>query len=321
MQELRRVIALAAPHSAPVLISGETGTGKELAARTLHALSPRADRPFVAVNCAAVPDSLLESELFGHERGAFTGALARRAGYFELADGGTIFLDEITEMSPALQAKYLRVLENRIVRRVGGSDEFTVDVRIIAATNHEVASAVDRGKLREDLYYRLSVISLPIPPLRERVSDIPLLVDAFVAEANEQYHRRVRTVEEAAMRCLQAHSWPGNVRELRNVVQRAVIAAQDDRITLEYLRLGSRVEASNPGDTVVLPLGITLNDAQRKLTLRTLESVNGNKTRAARILGLTVKTLQNKLRRWQVDPPPGSAPSERRIREGTAVGA
>jgi DNA-binding NtrC family response regulator len=218
MQDVYRLIELAAPSSAPVLISGETGTGKELVARTIHQLSPRAKGSFVAVNCSAVPESLLESELFGHEKGAFTGALARRAGYFELADGGTIFLDEITEMSPALQAKYLRILQDGVVRRLGGGAELQVDVRIIAATNKDATKAVRDGTFREDLYYRVNVLNIPVPPLRRRMEDLPLLVEAFIAQFNEKYGRQVRAADEATMELLRAHAWPGNVRELRNVV-------------------------------------------------------------------------------------------------------
>ncbi len=300
MQEVYRLIELAAPSPAPVLISGETGTGKELVARTIHQLSPRAKGPFVAVNCSAVPESLLESELFGHEKGAFTGAQGRRAGYFELADAGTIFLDEITEMSPALQAKYLRTLQDGAVRRVGGSSEFKVDVRIMAATNKDAEKAVRDGTLREDLYYRVNVLNISMPPLRGRVDDLPLLIEAFLSEFNEKYERRVKAVDEAAMKLLGEHSWPGNVRELRNVIERAVIACDGDQLSAESLPLGpareARVERS---DAVVLPLGTTLEAGERELILRTLESVNNNKTRAAQVLGTTPKTLHNKARRWR----------------------
>ena len=304
MQEVYRVIELAAPTSAPVLISGETGTGKELVARTIHQLSPRAKGPFVAVNCSAVPESLLESELFGHEKGAFTGALARRAGYFELADSGTIFLDEITEMSPALQAKYLRILQDGSVRRIGGNSEFKVDVRIMAATNKDATKAVRDGTLREDLYYRVNVLSIPMPPLRNRVEDIPVLIEAFVGEFNDKYGKKIKGVEEAAMKLLREHPWPGNVRELRNVIERAVVACEDDLITQQVVPMapGREVGVSQAtGSMVVLPLGTTLEDGERELILRTLESVNNNKTRAAQILGTTPKTLHNKARRWRAE--------------------
>ncbi len=300
MQEVYRLIELAAPSSAPVLISGETGTGKEVVARTIHQLSPRGKGPFVAVNCSAVPESLLESELFGHEKGAFTGAQARRAGYFELADAGTIFLDEITEMSSALQAKYLRVLQDGAVRRVGGSSQFQVDVRIIAATNKDAVKAVREGTFREDLYYRVNVLNISMPPLRGRAEDIPLLVEAFLTEFNEKYQKHVKALDEAAMKLLREHAWPGNVRELRNVLERAVVASDGDLITPECMPLAP-VRGARPDrtDVVVLPLGTTLDDGERELILRTLESVNNNKTRAAEILGTTPKTLHNKARRWK----------------------
>ncbi len=310
MQEVYRQIELAGPTAAPVLISGETGTGKELVARTIHQLSPRAGGPFVAVNCSAVPESLLESELFGHEKGAFTGALARRAGYFELADGGTIFLDEITEMSPALQAKYLRILQDGVIRRLASKDEVKVNVRIIAATNKDATQAVQDGSFREDLYYRVNVLSIALPPLRRRPEDIPILLEAFVAEFNQKYDRRVKSVDEAAMTLLRRHSWPGNVRELRNTVERAVVACEGDLITPQCLPLAPRVETraaeAQDADAVVLPLGTTLDDGERTLILRTLESVKNNKTRAADILGTTPKTLHNKLRRYNT---PSGEPS------------
>jgi DNA-binding NtrC family response regulator len=302
MQEVYRLIELAAPSSAPVLVSGETGTGKELVARTIHQLSPRAKGAFVAVNCSAVPESLLESELFGHEKGAFTGALARRAGYFELADGGTIFLDEITEMSPALQAKYLRILQDGVVRRLGGSSELQVDVRIIAATNKDAAKAVKDGTFREDLYYRVNVLNIPVPPLRRRVEDIPLLVEAFISQFNEKYGRQVKATDEATMELLRAHAWPGNVRELRNVIERAVVACEGDLITAQTIPLvpvrDTATDQHRP-DAVILPVGTTLEAGERELIERTLESVNNNKTKAARILGTTPKTLHNKTVRWR----------------------
>jgi transcriptional regulator with PAS, ATPase and Fis domain len=300
MQEVYRLIEMAAPSPAPVLILGETGTGKELVARTIHQMSQRAKGPFVAVNCSAIPETLLESELFGHEKGAFTGAMARRPGYFELADGGTIFLDEIAEMSSNLQAKYLRVLQDSQVRRVGGHDEIGVDVRVVAATNKDVVKAVQEGAFREDLYYRVNVLTIPLPPLRRRPEDIALLADAFIAEFNEKYGRQVRSVDGAALKLLADHSWPGNVRELRNVIERAVVSCEDGLITPECLPL-SPLGAAQPerANVVVLPLGTTLDDGERELILRTLASVNNNKTRAAEILGTTPKTLHNKARRWR----------------------
>jgi DNA-binding NtrC family response regulator len=300
MQEVYRLVEMAAPSPAPVLVLGETGTGTELVARTIHQLSQRAKGPFIAVNCSAIPETLLESELFGHEKGAFTGALSRRPGYFELADGGTIFLDEIAEMSSNLQAKYLRVLQDGQVRRVGGHEEVQVDVRVIAATNKDVVKAVQDGVFREDLYYRVNVLTIPLPPLRRRAEDIPLLADVFIAEFNDKYARQVRGLDEPALKLLGEHSWPGNVRELRNVIERAVVSCEDGLITLDCLPLAPLgTTAPDRANVVVLPVGTTLDDGERELILRTLRSVNNNKTRAALILGTTPKTLHNKARRWR----------------------
>jgi DNA-binding NtrC family response regulator len=300
MQDVYRLVELAAPSPAPVLVLGETGTGKELVARTIHQLSQRAKGPFVAVNCSAIPETLLESELFGHEKGAFTGAISRRAGYFELADGGTIFLDEIAEMSPNLQAKYLRVLQDNQVRRVGGHDEVAVDVRVICATNKDPMKAVQDGAFREDLYYRVNVLTISVPPLRRRVEDIPVLAEAFVAEFNEKYARRVHGLDEAALKLLREHGWPGNVRELRNVIERAVVSCEEGPITVDCLPLAPLgAQPTERANVVVLPVGTTLDEGEKQLILRTLQSVKNNKTRAAQILGTTPKTLHNKARRWR----------------------
>jgi len=300
MQEIYRLIEMAAPSPAPVLILGETGTGKELVARTIHELSQRAKGPFVAVNCSAIPETLLESELFGHEKGAFTGAMARRPGYFELADGGTIFLDEIAEMSSNLQAKYLRVLQDSQVRRIGGHDEVAVDVRVVCATNKDVVKAVQEGAFREDLYYRVNVLTIPLPPLRRRPEDIPLLAEAFMTEFNDKYQRQVRGIDEAALKLLREHAWPGNVRELRNAIERAVVSCEDGLITADCLPIAPLgAQPTERANVVVLPVGTTLDDGEKQLILRTLQSVNNNKTRAAEILGTTPKTLHNKARRWR----------------------
>jgi DNA-binding NtrC family response regulator len=300
MQEVYRLIEAAAGSPAPVLVLGETGTGKELVARTIHQLSPQCHGPFVAVNCSAIPETLLESELFGHEKGAFTGALARRPGYFELADGGTIFLDEIAEMSSSLQAKYLRVLQDSQVRRIGGHDEVQVDVRVVAATNRDVVKAVQEGAFREDLYYRVNVLTIPLPPLRRRPEDIPLLADAFIAEFNDKYARQVRGIDDRSLALLGEHAWPGNVRELRNVIERAVVCCEDGLITPDCLPLAPLgAPPAERANVVVLPVGTTLEDGERELITRTLQSVNNNKTRAAQILGTTPKTLHNKARRWR----------------------
>ena len=300
MQEVYRLIELAGPTPAPVLIWGETGTGKEMVARTLHERSPRAAGPFVAVNCAAIPETLLESEIFGHERGAFTGAFERRAGCFELASGGTLLLDEIAEMAPATQAKFLRILQEGTVRRLGGKGEIAVDVRVLAATNKEPARAVKDGRFREDLFYRLNVFSIGIAPLRERPEDIPLLVDAFLEEFNTRYKRQVKSVDEDARRMLLEHAWPGNGRELRNVIERAVVVCDGDLLAARHLppELAAHTMAASrdPADP---PAGTSLDEAEKRLILKTLETTGGNKTRAAEILGISVRTLHNKLHRYR----------------------
>jgi len=299
MQEVYRLIDLAAPTSAPVLISGESGTGKELVAHILHELSPRGQRAFVAVNCSAIPESLLESEIFGHERGAFTGAMERRVGCFELANEGTIFLDEIAEMSTATQAKFLRILEDSTVRRLGGKQEIKIDVRVLAATNKDPSKAIKDGALREDLYYRLNVFTLPLPALRERGEDIPLLIQAFVEELNVKYEKRIKSVDEAALQALLRHPWPGNVRELRNTIERAMIVCETDLIASRHLPPSITSEIKDDGpDSITVPLGISLEEAERDLIRRTLASVNNNKTKAAEILGISLKTLHNKLHRY-----------------------
>jgi DNA-binding NtrC family response regulator len=301
MQEIYRVIEQAASTSAPVLISGESGTGKELAARTIHALSARRKGPFVAINCGAIPETLLESELFGHERGAFTGAVERRAGYFELADGGTLFLDEIAEMSAALQAKYLRVLQDGVVRRLGGRTELKVDVRIIAATNKDPREAIKQGAFREDLYYRLNVFSFTMPPLRVRERDIPLLAEAFVAEFAAKYDRAAKALSTEAMETLGRHRWPGNVRELRNCIERAVVGSTGLELTSDHLPLdvAPLPEAGAPAGPGPSHPPLSLDDAERVHILRTLAALGSNKTRTADSLGISLKTLHNKLRRYR----------------------
>jgi DNA-binding NtrC family response regulator len=299
IRSLYRVIEQAAPTAASVLIWGESGTGKELVAQTIHELSPRASFPFVAINCAAIPETLLESEIFGHEKGAFTGAHDRRTGVFELAHRGTLFLDEIAEMMPATQVKLLRVLQERTFRRLGGRQEQTVDVRVIAATNRDPAEAVRDGKLREDLYYRLNVFTIDLPPLRERRADIPLLVQTFLNEFNTRNNKAVRAVDQEAMYLLERYPWPGNIRELRNVIERATILAEGDFIEARHLPppVVSRSEQTLP--TVTLAPGTTVDEAERRLILLTLEHTRNNKTRAAEILGISLKTLHNKLNRMK----------------------
>jgi DNA-binding NtrC family response regulator len=295
MRKVYQVIEQAAPTSASVLIWGESGTGKELVAKTIHQLSPRAQQPFVPINCAAIPETLLESEIFGHEKGAFTGASERREGCFELADRGTLFLDEIAEMTPATQVKLLRVLQERAFRRLGGRNEQTVDVRVIAATNVTPMEAVKKGKLREDLFYRLNVFAIELPTLRQRKDDLPLLIQSFITEFNGRNNKRVAAVDASAMRMLEQYGWPGNVRELRNVIERAVILAPGEFIEAKHLPPLVTESSSSTTPTVALTPGITVEEAENRLILMTLEHTRDNKTRAAEILGISLKTLHNKL--------------------------
>jgi DNA-binding NtrC family response regulator len=297
MRKVYQIIEQAAPTGASVLISGESGTGKELVAQTMHQLSPRAQQPFVPINCAAIPETLLESEIFGHEKGAFTGATDRREGCFELADRGTLFLDEIAEMAPATQVKLLRVLQEQTFRRLGGRNEQTVDVRVIAATNVNPMEAVKSGRLREDLYYRLNVFCIDLPPLRQRKEDLPLLIQSFLAEFNPRNSKAVTAVDAAAMRILEQYNWPGNIRELRNVIERAVILSSSEFIETKHLPpLLAAVQAVS-APAISLEPGVTVEEAERRLILLTLEHTRDNKTRAAEILGISLKTLHNKLNR------------------------
>jgi len=302
MREVMRQVEVAAPTDATLLISGESGTGKELVARTVHMLSSRRKGAFVAVNCAAIPETLLESEIFGHEKGAFTGAVERRQGCFELADGGTLFLDEVAEMQPGTQAKFLRVLQEGQFRRLGAQSETHVNVRIVAATNKDPLKALQDGALREDLYYRLNVLPITVPPLRERMEDVPELVQAFLDEFNERHGRSVRGVDDDALDVLRRHRWPGNVRELRNVIERAVIVCSDDLVGAKHLPAFDEAPLPTVSGTaaeVVLSVGTTVEDAERELILRTLKQTGGNKTRAAVILGISLKTLHNKLHKYR----------------------
>jgi DNA-binding NtrC family response regulator len=297
MRRVYQTIEQAAPTQASVLIWGESGTGKELVAQTIHQLSPRAQMPFVPINCAAIPETLLESEIFGHEKGAFTGASDRREGCFELADNGTLFLDEIAEMTPATQVKLLRVLQEQKFRRLGGRQEQTVDVRVIAATNVNPGEAVKSGKLREDLYYRLNVFAIELPPLRQRKDDLSLLMQSFLAEFNERNKKAVSAIDPAAMRILEQYNWPGNVREVRNIIERAVILANGDFIEPKHLPPLVTDSPDVVKPTVALEPGTTVEEAERRLILMTLEHTRDNKTRAAEILGISLKTLHNKLNR------------------------
>ena len=307
MRKVYQVVEQAAPTTASVLISGESGTGKELVAQTIHQLSPRAQMPFVPINCAAIPETLLESEIFGHERGAFTGASERHEGCFELADRGTLFLDEIAEMTPATQVKLLRVLQERRFRRLGGRTEQAVDVRVITATNANPTEAVKNGRLREDLYYRLNVFAIELPPLRERKDDLPLLIQSFLAEFNGRNGKAVAAVDPAALRVLEQYDWPGNVRELRNVIERAVILSSGEFIETKHLPPSFTTSAA-PTPAVSLRPGMTIDEAERQLILLTIEHTRGNKTRAAEILGISLKTLHNKLNRLR-----GRAPGQQEV--------
>jgi len=300
MQELLEMISYVAATEATVLITGESGTGKELVAAELHKNSDRHDGPFVKVNCAALAETLLESELFGHEKGAFTGADRRREGKFVQADRGTLFLDEIGETTQAMQVKLLRVLQEHELQRVGGEETIKVDVRILAATNRDLAAEVKAGNFREDLYYRLNVVTLFVPPLRERKGDIPLLVAHFVSKFAEKNRRTVEAVTPRCMELLVQYGWPGNVRELENAIERGVILMRGDQLSEKSLPLPiQKQEESGSGGGIVAPAS-SLQEAERLMILQTLEETGGNKSEAARRLGITRKTLQNKLQRYDV---------------------
>ena len=271
-------------------------------AQTIHDLSPRAGQPYVGINCAAIPETLLESELFGHEKGAFTGAYDRRLGCFEMAHRGTLFLDEIAEMAPVMQVKLLRVLQERRFRRLGGRDELSVDVRVAAATNADPDEAVRSGRLREDLYYRLNVFAIALPPLRERLDDIPLLVQSFLEEFNARNRKAVKAVSPEALKALESYAWPGNVRELRNVIERATILAEGEFIERSHLPPPVAAGGAPPRALTLSP-GTTIEEAERRLIMLTLEYTGNNKTRAAEILGISLKTLHNKLNRFREENP------------------
>ena len=311
MREIFSLLQQAGPSKACVLITGESGTGKEMVARTIHKLSPRRAGPFIAINCAALPETLIESELFGHEKGSFTGASERRSGCFELAQHGTLLLDEIGEMPLPTQAKLLRILEDSKVRRLGGKAEFEVDVRVVAATNKVPDEAIRGGHLREDLFYRLNVFHIHLPPLRERKEDVKPISDALIADLNRKHDCRVNSISPDVFDALQRHNWPGNVRELRNVLERAVILAGEGAIEFRHIPAflqGRAVMAAaagaEPPQTVDDPasvrfqIGTTVEDAEKGLILRTLAFTNNNKTRAAEILGISLKTLHNKLKEY-----------------------
>lgn len=305
MQGLLDMLAMVAPSDATVLISGESGTGKELIARAIHANSRRNDGPFVAVNCAALSENLLESELFGHEKGAFTGADRRREGHFAHADGGTLFLDEIGEISPAMQVKLLRAIQEREFQRVGGDQSVRVDVRLVAATNKDLEKEVEAGRFRQDLYFRLNVVTLDMPPLRERVEDIPLLAAHFLARFSEKNHKQIKGFTPSAMGVLLKHAWPGNVRELENVVERAVVLLVGEYVSERELPPSLAGNAANAEEAAPAAslAGLSLDEVEKRAILQTLESCGGNKSEAARRLGVTRKTLHTKLARYGLAGP------------------
>ncbi len=302
MKAVFSLIERVAGSNVSVLVTGESGTGKELVARALHELSGRRNKPFVAVNCAAIPETLIESEIFGHERGAFTGAQERRAGCFELAEEGTLLLDEIGEMPAGTQAKLLRVLEDRKLRRLGSKQEVPVDVRVIAATNKDPEKAVATGELRGDLYYRLNVFNIQMPPLRTHPGDIRAIAEKMIADMNEKHGCRVEGLTPELLRKFELYRWPGNVRELRNTVERAVVLAGEGLLGLDDLPVGfgeAQAHTMPGSETAVhVEVGTTVDEAERQLILKTLESTHNNKTRAAEILGISTKTLQNKLKEY-----------------------
>ena len=297
MQRVFELVQKVAPANASVVITGESGTGKEIVARAIHSLSSRKERPFVALNCGAIPATLIESELFGYERGAFTGADQRRLGNFELAHGGTLFLDEIGELPLEMQGKFLRVLEERRFRRLGGKSEVEVDVRVICATNRDLKEEIKKGRFREDLYFRLHVFTIHLPPLKERREDVPLLVHHFIEKFNAETGKHVQGTSPGAMSVLQGYAWPGNIRELRNTVERAMILTDGDTIDEEHLPPDVR---PSHGEAAVLrvPLGVQLRDVEKDYILASLQRNGGNKARTAEMLGISEKTLYNKLNRY-----------------------
>ena len=320
MEELRQLIRKVARTQATVLIQGESGTGKELVARAIYRESPRAQAPFIKVNCAAIPENLIESEFFGHEKGAFTGALNKREGRFELAHGGTILLDEVSEISPQVQAKLLRVLQERELERVGGNRTIKVDVRVLATTNRNLEQSVDRKEFRQDLYFRLNVVPILVPPLRERLDDVPFLSQQFMKRFARKHGVRVAGISDACMRALQSHSWPGNVRELQNVIERAVIlCAEGEELQADQLGLASNPVASPAAPPSLLSPALvpepstgpapaeagssevaSLAEIEKQHILRTLKLSDDNRTHAATKLGLSIRTLRNKLHEYGV---------------------
>jgi Nif-specific regulatory protein len=295
MREVYQFIAKVASTDSTVLIRGESGTGKELVARAIHHNGPRAGKPFVAINCAALTETLLESELFGHEKGAFTGAVAQKKGKLEVADGGTLFLDEVAELAPTLQAKLLRVLQAREFERVGGTRPIKVDIRLMAATNKDLAAAIKAGTFRQDLYYRLNVVSLTMPPLRERREDIPLLARFFAAKYSQKCKRRIMGISAEARQCLMNYDWPGNVRELENAIERAVVMGSSDLICPEDLP-EAVLETESPTGAPITEFHEAVKQTKKQLILMAIEQTGGNYTEAAKLLGLHPNYLHRLIR-------------------------
>jgi two-component system response regulator AtoC len=299
MQRVYNLVEMVADSDVTVLLTGESGTGKELISRAIHHKSPRAGGPFITMNCGALPDNLFESELFGYEKGAFTGAMTNKMGRFELADGGTLLLDEVGELSLKSQVDFLRVLETKEFRRLGGTKLITVDVRIIAATNRNLEEAVKQGDFREDLYYRLNVVPIRLPPLRDRADDIPLLVDRFLAECTTQHHREPKDVSREAMRLLRLYGWPGNVRQLRNLMERLVVTVKDTMIQPEHLP--EEIQASKEDvRTMVVTLGTSLDQLEREVIQRTLTEITNHREKAAKLLGISLRSLQYKIKEYGI---------------------
>jgi len=293
------VVKRVAPTKASVLITGESGVGKELIANALHNLSPRKEKPFVKVHCAALAETLLESELFGHEKGSFTGAIARKRGRFELAHTGTIFLDEIGEIDQSVQIKILRVLQEKKFERVGGEETLEVDVRVITATNRDLEKEIEAGRFREDLFYRLNVVRIDVPPLRERKDDLPLMITAFIREFADENGKKIEGIDPKARSALYAYDWPGNIRQLRNCIESAVVMTSGTVITLDDLPPSIRPREEAP--SLHIPVGVTIAEAEKQVIIQTLSAQNGNKTRTAEVLGIGRKTLHRKLDEYGID--------------------
>ena len=299
LQRVYNLVEMVAASDVTVLLTGETGTGKELVARAIHQKSPRANSPFITVNCGALPENLFESELFGYEKGAFTGAMFTKMGRFELAEGGTILLDEVGELSLKSQVDFLRVLETKEFRRLGGTKVIRVDTRIIAATNRNLVEAVKQGDFREDLYYRLNVVPIHLPPLRERGDDIPLLAERFLREFASQHHRESKDVSREAMRLLRLYAWPGNIRQLRNLMERLVVTVRDKTIQPEHLP--EEIQASKEDTrTMLVTLGTSLEEIEQDVIRRTLAEVTNHRERAAKLLGISLRALQYKIKEYGI---------------------